>query len=134
MHCISKPDGSVEYGKHVNHFEQAAKKLKNQEGMAVDEASNNSEPKTELSDGESSEDVQEDSPLIESISIFWAWLHLSCSVSQTNCQVAQGMVLKIVQQAQGFQQPAPISKLVFGDIRTSKKGWKRKVGTMRAEQ
>ncbi|KAG0145989.1 hypothetical protein CROQUDRAFT_657919 [Cronartium quercuum f. sp. fusiforme G11] len=122
MHCVSKPDGSVEYGKHVNvntarlhrmadieHFEQAAKKLKNQEGMAVDEASNNSEPKTELSDGESSEDVQEDSPLI-------------------------GMVLEIVRQAQGFQQPAPISKLVFGDIRTSKKGWKRKVGTMRAEQ
>ncbi|KAG0147450.1 hypothetical protein CROQUDRAFT_656200 [Cronartium quercuum f. sp. fusiforme G11] len=93
MHCISKPDSSVEYGKHVNHFEQAAKKLKNQEGMAVDEASNNSEPKTKLSDGESSEDVQEDSPLI-----------------------------------------APISKLVFGDICTSKKGWKRKVGTMRAEQ
>ncbi|KAG0145148.1 hypothetical protein CROQUDRAFT_659097, partial [Cronartium quercuum f. sp. fusiforme G11] len=83
MHCISKPDGSVS---DIEHFEQAAKKLKNQEGMAVDEASNNSDPNTELSDGESSEDVQEDSPLIESISIFLAWLHLSCSVSQTNCQ------------------------------------------------
>ncbi|KAG0143709.1 hypothetical protein CROQUDRAFT_660889 [Cronartium quercuum f. sp. fusiforme G11] len=119
MHCISKPDGSVEYGKHVN----AAKKLKNQEGMAVDEVPNNSDPNTELSDGESSEDVQEDSPLIG-----------VCSVSQTNCQVARGMALEIVRQAQGFQKPAPISKLVFGDIHTSKKGWKRKVGTMRAEQ
>ncbi|KAG0140313.1 hypothetical protein CROQUDRAFT_100274 [Cronartium quercuum f. sp. fusiforme G11] len=53
---------------NIEHFEQAAKKLKNQKGMAVDEASNNSNPNTELSDGESSEDVQEDSPLIAALS------------------------------------------------------------------
>ncbi|KAG0144061.1 hypothetical protein CROQUDRAFT_643701 [Cronartium quercuum f. sp. fusiforme G11] len=76
-HCLSKPDGSVEYGKHVNintarlhrtadieHFEKAAKELKNQDGTAVDKDSNDSDSNTELSDVENSEDVQEDSPLI----------------------------------------------------------------------